>query len=94
MSATDPACLAARIRAQIERAEGLEIRVIPGAAREELIDEGAERALKVKVRAAAQDGKANRAVLKLLAKQVGLRERQLQLLSGAKSREKRVGLVL
>ena len=47
-------------------------------------------ALKVKVRAPAQDDKANRAVVELLAQELGLPMRGLEIVSGHKSRNKRI----
>lgn len=47
-------------------------------------------ALKLKVRAPAQDDKANRAVLELLAQKLGLPVRSLEIVSGHRSRNKRI----
>jgi len=47
-------------------------------------------ALKLKVRAPAQDGKANRAVLDLLSDLLDVRRGQLEITSGHSSRSKRV----
>ena len=46
--------------------------------------------LKVAVTQAAEKGKANAAILEVLAKELGLRRSQLQLLSGETSRAKRI----
>lgn len=46
--------------------------------------------LRVSVTQAPEQGKANRAILKLLAKQLGLRGSQLELLSGQNNPEKRL----
>lgn len=51
------------------------------------------RALKLKVRAPAQDDKANRAVLELLAEILGVPVRNLEIVSGHKSRSKRILLL-
>ena len=48
------------------------------------------RALKLKVRAPAQDDKANRAVLEWLAQALGVPVRSLEIVSGHKSRSKRI----
>jgi uncharacterized protein (TIGR00251 family) len=47
-------------------------------------------ALKVRVRAPATSGRANEAVIALLAKELGVRATALTLTSGASSRDKRV----
>lgn len=46
--------------------------------------------LKVRVRAVADKGKANKAVLKLLAKSIGIAPSKLSLASGGKDRNKEV----
>jgi uncharacterized protein len=74
-----------------ETAEGvvLRLRVAPGSRRDALrgVHGGA---LKLAVSAPPEDGKANAAVLALLAGVLGLHARQLSLLSGHASRDKRV----
>jgi uncharacterized protein len=47
-------------------------------------------ALKIRVRALARSGRANTAVITLLAKELGVPARALSLTSGASSRDKRV----
>jgi len=47
-------------------------------------------ALKVSVTAPAERGKANAAILALLADRLGLRRAQLELVSGATARDKRI----
>ena len=64
----------------------LAVRVTPGARSEGLWIE-ADRVL-VKVRAQPESGAANDAVLKLLAKALGLPATRLRMLRGATSREK------
>ena len=64
------------------------MRVTPGARIETL--EIGEGKLVAKVRAKPQDGKANDAVLGLIAKALGLAPSRLHLLRGATSREKLV----
>lgn len=68
------------------------IRVIPNASRNEAI-EGEDGILKVRVQAAASEGKANDAVLRVLAKHYGGKPRDWKILSGEKCRLKRVGRV-
>jgi uncharacterized protein len=48
--------------------------------------------LKLRVRAIAEGGEANRAVTELLAKQLGVAKRDVRLLSGATSRIKQVAV--
>ncbi|MDZ4308454.1 DUF167 domain-containing protein [Allopontixanthobacter sp.] len=64
----------------------LAVRVTPGARSEGISIEGLR--VMVKVRAVPDGGAANDAVLKLLAKALGLPPSRLRLLRGATSREK------
>ncbi|MCB2088808.1 MAG: DUF167 domain-containing protein [Sphingomonadaceae bacterium] len=66
----------------------LALRVTPGA-RSEGIELG-EGVLLVKVRTRPQDGAANEAVLKMLAKSLGIATSRLRLLRGATGRDKLV----
>ncbi|MBM4048590.1 MAG: DUF167 domain-containing protein [Planctomycetes bacterium] len=65
------------------------VRVQPGARRDAVLGEHAG-ALKVSVCAAPDRGKANKAVLALLAEGLGVAKSALALVSGETSREKRV----
>ncbi len=65
----------------------LRCHVQPGASREEFAGHHGER-LKVRLRAAAVDGKANRALCAFLAAQFGVKKAQVSLSSGAQSRQK------
>lgn len=65
----------------------INLRVIPGAKRD-AIDGFLDGVLRVRVTAAPQDGNANRAVVKLLAKQLGLPRSSVVLAKGARSRDK------
>lgn len=76
------------IRALADAEGRLALRVTPGA-RSEAIELG-EGVLQVKVRAKPDDGKANRAVLKLLADALGVGVSRLDLLRGATGRDKLV----
>ena len=67
----------------------LTLRVIPRAAKEgftEVLDD----AVKVKVSAPAMEGRANKAVLALVADALGVRKRNVALVSGGKARTKRI----
>jgi uncharacterized protein YggU (UPF0235/DUF167 family) len=79
------------IRALADDQGRLALRVTPGARTESL--ELGDGVLLVKVRAKPEDGKANEAVLELLAKALKLAPRRLELLRGATSRDKLVGLL-
>lgn len=71
-------------------AEGavLVVRAQPGASRDQL--RGTEQGLlKVCVTQAPEKGKANQAIAALLAKKLGLRRSQVELLSGTTARQKR-----
>lgn len=79
---------AAAIRALADSEGRLALRVTPGARTEAL--EILDAKLVAKVRAKPQDGAANKAVLKLLAKALGIGVSRLRLLRGETSREKLV----
>ena len=66
----------------------LPVRAKPGAKRNELIDER-DSALLVGVTAAPEDGKANEAIIELLATSLNLRRAQIELIAGPTSRIKR-----
>ncbi|HXV73943.1 MAG TPA: DUF167 family protein [Sphingomonadales bacterium] len=72
----------------------LSVRLTPGAAAERIegLDrrEGAEAALKVKVRARPEAGAANRALLALLSEKSGLQKSAFEVISGHASRRKKV----
>ena len=75
------------VRALADREGRLAVRVTPGARVEAL--EIAAGKLQAKVRAKPEDGKANKAVLALLASALDIAPSRLQLIAGATSREKR-----
>lgn len=62
------------------------VRVVTNARVEQVVAEG--EMLKVKVRAKAQDGKANKAVIEALAEYYGKRRRDIRIIKGEKSRDK------
>lgn len=76
----------------------LAIHVIPGASRNEIQgwvetasdDKTAAHALKVKLQAPAQDGKANKALIAFLARTLAVAKKDIVLLSGETSRHKRL----
>ena len=80
---------------RVERVDGaliLSVRATPGAARNGLggVHDGA---LKVSVTAAPERGKANQAIVRVLAKALGLRRSQVGLVSGETDRSKRFRLL-
>lgn len=71
--------------------ELIKVKVIPNAKREEVspFADG----LKVKVNAPAENNKANKAVIKLLAKYLKVKSEQLLIISGHKNQQKMVKLI-
>jgi uncharacterized protein (TIGR00251 family) len=67
----------------------LELHVQPGAARSEFAGKHGDR-IKVRLAARAVDGKANKALVDFLASHYGVPKRSVRILSGLKSRQKRV----
>jgi uncharacterized protein len=63
------------------------VRVQPGASRDEIVGWEDGR-LRVRLRARAVEGKANRSLLEYLAGRLGLRSYQVELRRGDRSREK------
>jgi len=74
-----------------ERPEGalLEVRVQPRARRNEVVGRQGV-ALRVRVTAPPSDGRANEAVIELLARTLGVPRSSLAIVAGAASRDKRV----
>jgi uncharacterized protein len=66
----------------------LSLRVVPNAARAEIVGWLEDGSLKVKVAAPPEGGRANREVLDLLAKTLGLGRRDLSIIAGEKGRHK------
>lgn len=73
----------------IDQAGGfnLRVKVVPGARRSEVAGVLGD-ALKVRVAAPPEDGRANRAVVELLARELGVDEGDFQLVQGATSPRK------
>lgn len=69
------------------------VKIIPNAKKEEIIKEG-ENHFKVKVRAPAVEGKANEAMIKLLAKYFNVSKSRIVIDKGALSRNKIVEINL
>lgn len=67
----------------------LKVHVAPGASRDEIAGMHGD-ALKVRLRAPAVDGRANRALVEFLAEALGAPKRDITLERGLRSREKQV----
>ena len=78
------------IRALADNAGRLAVRVTPGAREDGLTIDGGK--LLVRVRAVPDSGKANAAVLALIAQALGVAPSRLELLRGGISREKLVSI--
>lgn len=76
----------------LDMAGELRIRVVPGAKVERVAIENS--VLKIWVRTAPEDGKANKAVVALLARILSLPNSHIQIVKGQTSRDKRVQLTL
>lgn len=70
-----------------EASTRLRLRVAPGARRNELVGRHGD-GWKVRVTAAPEGGRANEAVLDLLARSLGIPRRSLTIVSGVSAREK------
>jgi len=69
----------------------LDLHVQPGAARSEFAGRHGER-IKVRITARAADGRANQALIEFLAEYFGVPRRNVTIVSGLKSRRKRVAI--
>lgn len=67
----------------------LTLHIQPGAKRSECVGEHGS-ALKIRLAAPPVDGKANEALLQFIGEKLGIPKRQIELISGATSRAKRV----
>jgi uncharacterized protein (TIGR00251 family) len=65
----------------------IRVRVVPGAKRSEVVGV-AGGVLRVRVAAPPVEGRANRAVLALLAERLGVRARDLRVIAGERGRDK------
>jgi hypothetical protein len=70
------------------RAERLTVRVSPGASRTGIVGRMADGRLKVRVAAPAEDGRANQALIALLAESLGVARRAVVLVAGHGARDK------
>lgn len=65
----------------------LRIKAVPGARRDEVAGRLGDR-LKIRISAPPEDGKANRAICALLAKELGVKPRDVSIIAGHSSAEK------
>jgi len=75
----------------VERSEGVEIRIHiqPRASKTEIVGLHGE-ALKIRIASPPVDGQANAELSRFLARQLGIPQQCVQLISGGSSRQKRV----
>jgi uncharacterized protein len=71
----------------------LAVRVHPGAGRDDVTVLG-DGSLDVRLRARAVDGKANEALVALLAERLGVRRREVEIVRGGRARQKLVRVAL
>lgn len=69
----------------------LRLRIVPNARRSEVVGVHGD-AIKVKVQAPAMDGKANEALREFLAEALGVSVRDVEIVTGEKSRDKVVAV--
>ena len=67
------------------------VKIIPNASRTEIVGQFGDR-VKVKVSASPEKGKANKALIKLLAKETGIVGSRFEVVSGTTSRKKRLNI--
>jgi uncharacterized protein len=77
----------------VTSAVAIAVRVTPRAAEDAISGVDEEGALRIRVRAAAEDGAANRALIQLLAAELGVHQADVRLVRGAGARRKLVELV-
>ena len=71
----------------------ISVKVRPGA-KENKIEQTGENEFKVSVKEPAKEGRANRAAIKKLAKHLGVSQSSIKIISGLKSKNKVVELVI
>ena len=68
------------------------VRVQPGASKNEIVGVG-EDALRIRINAPPVQGKANKALIQFLAKQLAVKRSQVEILSGHTSRVKTIHVI-
>ena len=67
----------------------IDVKVLPRSSKDEIVGKK-DGIYKIKLTAPAIEGKANKALLKLLAKKLGLPKREIRIISGERSRMKSI----
>lgn len=71
----------------------LRVKVLAGAGKTEFIEEMADGTLKIAVAAIPEKGKANLALIKFLAKELGADKNEIKIISGAGERLKLIKII-
>ena len=71
----------------------IEVKVLPRSSKDEIVEKK-NGVYKIKLTAPAIEGKANKALMKLLAKKLGLPKREIRIVSGERSRIKSIRIDL
>ena len=71
----------------------LAVRVVPRAKKDEIVAILADGSLKIRLKAPPVEGKANRALVKFLAKKIGVPVRDIEIVAGQTSRSKLVSIL-
>jgi len=74
---------------EVEDGIVVSVKVQPNASKERVVGEHADQ-LKIAVTVAPEKGKANKAVIKVLSKLLGVKSSDIEILSGETSRDKKV----
>lgn len=77
---------------EVEGGVAFAVRVVPRASRNEIVEVHGD-ALKVRLTAPPVEGRANEALIVLLAQRLGVRKSQVQIVAGAASRRKMIRVV-
>lgn len=71
----------------------IKIRVLPRSSKNEVVGEMADGTLKVKLTAPPVDGKANEALIKLLAKHFDVSKNKIKIVAGTTSKNKTIEII-
>jgi uncharacterized protein (TIGR00251 family) len=69
------------------------VRVVPKASKTEIVGLMDDGALKIRLTAPPTDGKANKALIKFLAKVLGVKRDQIEIVAGHSGREKIISVI-
>lgn len=70
----------------------IQVKVIPKSPKTEFIERMADDTLKIRISAAPEKGKANKELIKFLAKELGCKKDQIKIISGQTDQRKLVSL--